>query len=233
MKRTLHVPMSIVAQEIDDIRRMEYVEQGLSNFSTVLGAILTYILLDAMSQGNPVLRREYHRKGPYYMNRRRKDQLVRKWIDGFLSGMLTFTPFAFREFLYKETGRYPIEVKDRPRKLFDHKKPALSINDPDVVKLSCRAFQKIYPRIYGPIDRASKELTNAIKSEKASLEASEKRRFSSLQSAPREPIEKNKVKLRGTKAHEHKFKLLKVKDNLKYFQCQTCGKNKNEPTITL
>src|SRR5829696_5834531 len=76
--------------------KMTDLEIGLFNFSSTMGALLTYILLHVMIQGNPILHREYNRKGSYYMNNRRKDRLARQWIDGFLSGILTSISYTFR-----------------------------------------------------------------------------------------------------------------------------------------
>jgi hypothetical protein len=162
-----------------DISGLTDLEVGLFNFSNIVGALFTYILLQAMSQGNPVLHREYHRKGPYHMNDTRKDELVRQWIDGFLSGILVSTPYKFRDLLYQKAGHYPTNFEDRV-KLFGSKKPGLSIADLEVVRLTNEALQNIYPSIYNTLDRISTQLPRVVQFQKASLEAFERRESPSL-----------------------------------------------------
>jgi hypothetical protein len=214
-----------------DIGRLTDLEIGLLNFSSIMGALLTYILLQAMSQGNPVLHREYHRKGPYYMNDRRKDQFVRRWIDGFLSGLLVSTPYKFRDLLYQITGHYPPNFKDRA-KLFSVKKPGLFINNAEVVKRASEAFHNIYPSISNTLDRTSAQLPKAVEFQKASLEAFEERGSPGLYEALVEEAERNKAKRRSKQAHTHKFKLLEVKAGVKCFRCEICGRKRREPIVT-
>jgi hypothetical protein len=215
-----------------DINRLTDLEAGLFYFSNTMGALLTYILLQALSQQNPVLHRQYHRKGPYYMNDRRKDRLVRQWIDGFLSGILASTPHKFRDLIYKITGHYPANFEDRV-KLFSGKKPSLCIDDPGVVRLGNEAFRNIYPSISKILDRISTQLPKAIDSQKASLEVFEKSGRSSLNQLLVEEALKNKEKRRGKQAHDHEFKLLDVKAGVKYFECKICSRKKSELTNSI
>jgi hypothetical protein len=135
---------------------------------------------------------------------RRKDRLVRQWIDGFLLGLLASTPHKFRDLIYKITGHYPANFEDRV-KLFRGKKPSLSIDDPEVVRLVHEAFHNIYPSVSRVLDRISTQLPKAIDSQKVSLEAFEKSGRSSLNQLLVEEALKNKEKRRDKQAHDHEF----------------------------
>jgi hypothetical protein len=127
------------------------------------------------------------------MDGRRKDRLVRKLIDGFLLGILVSTPHEFRVLLYQTTGHDPANFEDRVR-LFTSKKPSLSIDDPEVVRLGSEAFHNIYPSISYTLDRISAYLPKAVEAQKASLEAFEKAESPSLYEVLIEEKQKNKKK---------------------------------------
>ncbi|MDQ3836740.1 MAG: hypothetical protein M3270_07390, partial [Thermoproteota archaeon] len=223
------VPMISADTDINT-ERLTDLELALFNFSNTLGALLTYVLLQAMSQANLILYREYHRKGPYHMNNARKDHLIKQWIEGFFSGILLSTPKKFKDMLYEKTGHHPTNFEDRV-KLFAGKKPKLSIDDPEVVGLGCMALHRIYPSISYALDRISLQLPRTVESEKALLEALEKSEAQSLNSALIVEAKKNKKRLEGKQAHTHKFRLLDVKAGIKHFQCKICHRKKSEPTI--
>ena len=215
-----------------DISGLTDLEVGLFNFSNILGALFTYILLETMSQGNPVLRREYHRKRSYRMNDTRKDQLVRQWIDGFLSGILVSAPHMFRDLLYQRTGDYPANFEDRV-KLFSGKKSGLYIANPEVVRLGYAALENIYPSIYYVLETISRQLPKAVEFQKESLETFEKSGRPSLNELLAEEKLRSKEKRRSKPPHDHKFKLSNVKAGVKYFECKICGTRKSELTRTL
>lgn len=224
------IPM--IAPDTDiHAERLTDLELSLFNFSNTLGALLTYVLLQAMSQANPILYREYHRKGPYHMSNARKDHLIKQWIEGFVSGILLSTPNKFRDLLYEKTGHYPTNFEDRV-KLFAGKKSMLSIDDPEVVGLGCMALHRIYPGISYALDRISMQLPRTVESEKASLEEFEKNEAPSLNNALIIEAKKNKKRLEGKQVHTHQFRLLDVKTGVKYLQCEICHRKKSEPTIT-
>lgn len=230
IRKRRSVPM--IVSDIDiDIGKLTDLELALFDFSNTLGALLTYVLLQAMSQANPILYREYHRKGPYRMSNIRKDHLVKQWIEGFFSGILLSTPNKFRDLLYEKTGRYPTNFDDRV-KLFADKKTLLSIEDPEVVGLACMALHRIYPSISHALDRISMQLPRTIESEKASLEAFENNKASGLDNLLTVEAMNNKKRLEGKRAHTHQFRLLEVKSGIKYFQCEICRRKKSESTMT-
>lgn len=209
--------------------KMNDLEVGLFNFSSTMGALLTYILLHVMIQGNPILYKEYNRKGSYYMNNRRKDRLARQWIDGFLSGILTSVPHTFRDLIFKRTGYHLAHSKDRV-KPFDGKKPRLYIDDSELAWLSHQAFRYLYPSISKILDGISTLLPKAVNSQKASFEAFEKSGRSTLNELLHEEIRRNEENRRSKQSHDHEFKVIDVKAGVKYFKCKICHRKKSEPT---
>jgi hypothetical protein len=188
-----------------ELGKVTDLEVALFCFSSIAGALFSYVMIQAMSHSNPILQKEYHRKAPYYMNKSRKDRLVRQWIDGFFSGLLVFAPYKLKELLYRYTGRYPTNFQGR--KSFHKKNSGLSIKDLDIVEQAFRAFENIYPSIFRTLNRISHDLPKSVDYMKRSLDSFEKSSSPSLHEIfAEEKKRENKVNAQSKKTGARSLK---------------------------
>jgi hypothetical protein len=204
-------------------------ELAIFLFSVRVGLSFTFIILQAMTMGNPVLRRSYRSKARP-LTEAQKDELLRDWIRGASSSALQLLPYEFKDLAYRVTGRIPRDFDKRVKLMY--KRPRLLL-DGKVAQEMLQAFADLFPQADKRLRDAAGRLPKAVGREKEFLARSED---FPKRCSPATSTDSNAGQGSGreqTSAHNHEFIVFKVDSRGKHKRCKLCETVTTEPIVSI